>query len=159
MSKEATTHARQQQVQGLLLPLSPRQVCDQLGLNWLEANQLYAAGLLSFSPEAVKAMDDSQEAELFFIGTLVAAGCDNAMLTRLLAKLERPYSYRFSHLYYDWPSESWRGFPEPPEEPDPDQVLGDRISSLEEDGDIIALHDIQDNVAAAISRLKSNLPS
>jgi len=88
----------------------------------------------------VKALDERREVELRFVGALVAAGCENAMLTRLLAPLEKPYCYRPDRVYYDWSSRSWRLLPEPPEEPDPDQILSDWISSLEEAGDIGTLH-------------------
>jgi hypothetical protein len=145
--------ARVENVQGLLLPLSPRELCEQLGVNWWASTQLFAVGLLSFDPEKVQILDERQEVELRFLGALVAAGCDPTMLTRLLAGLEKPYCYRPDRVYYDWASKSWRLLPMPPEEPDPDHVLDGWISSLEEDADISTLQEIQDRVAAAIARL------
>ena len=146
--------ARVEHVQGLLLPLSPRDLSEQLGLNWWASTQLFATGLLSFDPEKVQKLDEQQEVELRFLGAMVAAGCDPAMLTRLLAGLVKPYCYRPNRVYYDWASQSWSLLPTPPEEPDPDQVLDGWISSLEEDGEISTLQDIQDRAAAAIARLR-----
>ena len=149
-------------MRGLLLPFSARHVCGQIGINWWAATQLHLAGLLSFNPEAVEALDERQEVELRFVGALVAAGCDNAMLARLLATLEKPYCYRPDRVFYDWSSQSWRLLPEPPEEPeepDPEQILDDWISSLEEAGDVSTLQAIQDRATEAICRLRSNAPS
>jgi hypothetical protein len=63
--------ARVEHLQGLLLPLSPHQMCDHLRLNWWAAMQLHTA-----------------------------------ILTRLLAGLEKPYCYRPNRVYYDWASHS-----------------------------------------------------
>ena len=143
--------ARVENLQGLLLPFAPRELCEQLGLNWWASTQLFAVGLLSFDPEKVQKLDERQEIELRFLGALVAAGCDPAMLTRLLAGLERPYCYRPDRLYYDWSSQSWALLPKAPEEPDPDQILDDWLSTLAEGDDLAALQDIQERVAATIA--------
>jgi hypothetical protein len=150
--------ARVQAIQGLLLPQPPRQVCDEIGLNWWAAAQLHVAHFLSFNPQAVEALDERQEVELRFVGALVAAGCDHAMLTRLLATLDKPYCYRPGRLYYDWASQSWRPLPEPPqepEEPDPNQMVCDWISALEEHRDITTLQGIQERATDAIRRLQT----
>lgn len=148
--------ARVQDTQGLLLPFTPQEVCDQIGLNWWAAGQLHTAGFLSFNPEAVEKLDERQEVELRFLGVLVSAGCDQTMLTRLLSGLERPYCYRLGWVYYEWPSQSWRLLPQPPDEPDPDEVLGDWIASLEHKGDVSTLQDIQARVTEALNRLGSS---
>ena len=118
-------------MQGMLLPQSPRQVCEHLGLNWWAATQLHLAGVLSFNPEVVETLDERQEVELRFVGALIAAGCDNAMLARLLANLEKPYCYRPDRVYYDWTTQSWRLLPEPPEDLGPEEALSSWIASLE----------------------------
>jgi hypothetical protein len=157
--QSAVSGARVEAIQGLLLPLAPRQLCEQIGLNWWAAGQLHVAGFLSFNPEAVERLDERQEVELRFVGALVAAGCEHAMLTRLLAGLEKPYCYRPGRVYYDWAAQSWQLLPEPPEEPekpDPDEVLSDWISSLEEDADADTLQHIKDKATAALTRLGSS---
>jgi len=143
--------ARVEDSQGLLLPCSPHEVCDQLRLNWWAAAQLHKAGLLSFDPATTEKLDERQEVELRFLGALVASGCDHAMLTRLLAGLEKPYCYRPNRLYYDWSSQSWALLPKAPEEPDPDQILDDWLYALAEDDDVATLQDIQERVAATIA--------
>src|SRR5262245_41851132 len=94
--------ARVASAQHLLFPNTPRGVCDEVGLNWWAAIKLYDDGWLSFAPEVVSRLDESQEAELRFVGALVVAGCDRPMLAALLSGLPKPYAYHGSRLYYDW---------------------------------------------------------
>ena len=104
--------ARANNAQQLLLPNTPRAACEQMGLNWWAALKLWDGGWLSFNPDATPHLDDAQEAELRFIGSLVIGGCNTAMLTALLGGLRKPYSYDGSRLYYDWSANRWRLWPE-----------------------------------------------
>ena len=97
----------------LRFPYSPRAICDEIGLNWWAAIKLYEDGWLSFSPENTSRLDERQEAELRFVGSLVLAGCDRSMLAALLATLPKPYAYHGSRLYYDWAARHWRLLPDP----------------------------------------------
>src|SRR2546430_12778899 len=87
--------------------------CDEIGLNMWAALKLYEDGWLSFCPESTPRLDEAQEAELRFVGSLVQAGCDRPMLTMLLGSLPKPYAYRPGRLYYDWTVRHWRLLPEP----------------------------------------------
>jgi hypothetical protein len=49
-----------------------------------------------------------REAELVFLGTLVAAGCTRPVLRALLRGLERPYCYDIARIFYDWSAGRWR---------------------------------------------------
>src|SRR2546422_10788685 len=74
-------HARVSAPQQLLFPVTPRSTCDEIGLNMWAALKLYEDGWLSFCPESTPRLDEAQEAELRFVGSLVQAGCDRPMLT------------------------------------------------------------------------------
>jgi hypothetical protein len=149
--------ARFWQVQLSMFPLTPRQVCERIGLNWLAACQLHAAGWLSFDPRRVNRLDEAQEAELQLVGSLVVAGCDAEMLSRLLHGLRRPYQYRPGTIYLDWASACWRLLPVA-KEPDPPQVFADWIDSLKESCDRGQLEDIARDVAAALKSLPLEAP-
>src|SRR3954468_4183420 len=71
--------------QQLLFPTTARSVCDEIGLNWWAALKLHEDAWLSFIPDSAARLDESQETELRFVGSLVVAGCDRAMLSTLLA--------------------------------------------------------------------------
>lgn len=88
--------------------MSPAVLCERIGVNWMTALSLHGQGWLSFDPKEVDRMTLSQKAELFFVGSLVAAGCDGAMLRRLLRGLRKPYAYRIGRVYYDWENQCWR---------------------------------------------------
>src|SRR6266704_6701585 len=79
--------------QQLLFPFSPRAICDEIGLNWWAVLKLYEDGWLSFSPEGTPRLDERQEAELRFVGSLVMAGCNRAILASLLSSMPKPYAY------------------------------------------------------------------
>src|ERR1051326_5728058 len=110
----ARVSARQQ----LLLPATPRAICEEIGLNFWAALKLHEDGWVSFSPETTLHIDEAQEAELRFIGSLVLTGCDRGMLTRLLADLPKPYAYDLKRLYYDWSGQRWRALPDPRAHPE-----------------------------------------
>ena len=84
--------------QQLLFPANPRAVCQEMGLNWWAALKLHEDGWLSFAPANTTRLDEAQEAELRFVGSLVVAGCDRNMLSTLLAGLPKPYAFPVNKL-------------------------------------------------------------
>lgn len=90
---------------------NPRAVCAALGINWKEAQDLFRGGFLSFDPQRVSLLDESQDAELVFVGTLVALHCTGECLRELLGSLRRPYSYDLRRIFFDWSARQWHLFP------------------------------------------------
>lgn len=146
--------ARVAVAQQLLFPSNPRAVCDELGLNWWAALKLYEDGLLSFSPEHSLRLDEAQEAELRFIGTLVTAGCDRDMLRVLLAGLSKPYAYELKRLYFDWQSRHWRLLPDPCSYPE--SAFTDWLELLVQTGDVGSLTGIVELTQDALARIRSS---
>jgi hypothetical protein len=72
--------ARASAAQQLLLPNTTAAACRQIGLDWWVALNLWDDEWLSFDPTATPHLDEAQEAELLFVGSLVAGGCSPAML-------------------------------------------------------------------------------
>lgn len=120
--------ARVTAAQQLLFPANPRAVCEQMGLNWWAALKLHEDDWLSFSPDKTPRLDEAQEAELRFVGSLVTAGCDRGMLAILLDGLPKPYAYDASRLYYDWTARRWRLLPDP--HAHPEAVFTDWLENL-----------------------------
>lgn len=113
-----------------LFPLSARNVCRSMGLNWLTAIQLYKDGFLSFNPVTAKNMDSAQEAELKFLGSLIIAGCNKEMLQKLVRYLKKPYRYRHKSMYYDWVSQRWFLLPQVEEDEGEEDSFESWIESL-----------------------------
>ncbi|RME68808.1 MAG: hypothetical protein D6781_10090 [Verrucomicrobia bacterium] len=96
------------------VPLFARDIavlCEEIELPRREITRLFRDGFLSFDPAGVGELDESAEAEVRFLGGLVAAGCPRAMLRVLLRDLRKPYSYDLDRLYYDWKGGRWRLLP------------------------------------------------
>ncbi len=144
--------ARVSSAQQLLFPASPQTMCADLGLNWWAAVKLFDDGWLSFSPETTNLLDDAQEAELRFVGSLVLAGCDQVMLSVLLGSLPRPYAYDIKRIYFDWMARRWRVLPDPSAHPE--AAFTDWLEALVKQRDIESLSGIGELAQDALSRLR-----
>jgi len=144
--------ARVAAAQQLLFPAHPRKLCEEIGLNWWAVLKLYEDGWLSFPPEHTPQLDEAQEAELRFIGSLVLAGCDRNMLTLLLADLPKPYAYDMRRLFFDWTSRCWRLLPDP--QAYPETTFADWLELLVKRGDVGSLVGIGELARDALVRLK-----
>lgn len=144
--------ARVGTAQQLLFPSTPRDVCDQVGLNWWAALKLFEDGWLSFSPEETLVLDEAQEAELRFVGGLVVGGCDRGMLGALLGNLPKPYAYRGELIYFDWSARRWRLIPQP--DPHPEAAFSDWLETLVENGDLGSLTGILELARDGLARVR-----
>ena len=142
--------------QQLLFPANPRALCEQMGLNWWAALKLHEDGWLSFFPPATPRLDELQEAELRFVGSLVIAGCDQSMLPLLLGDLQRPYAYDLSRLYYDWANRRWRLLPDP--RAHPEDTFAEWLDTLVGSRDASSLAGILELGQDALARLRLQTP-
>ena len=138
--------------QQLLFPANPRALCEQMGLNWWTALKLHEGGWLSFNPAATERLDEVQEAELRFVGSLIIAGCDHSMLPLLLGGLQKPYAYDGSRLYYDWASRRWRLLPDP--QAHPEDTFAEWLAALVASGDTGSLAGILELGQDALARVR-----
>jgi len=145
--------ARVTAAQQLLFPANARAVCGQMGLNWWAAVKLHEDGWLSFAPTNTLQLDEAQEAELRFIGSLVTGGCDRGMLAILLDRLPKPYAYDATRIYYDWSERRWRHLPDP--RTHPEALFTDWLEELVECGDISSLSGILELAQDSLSRVRN----
>ena len=136
--------------QGLFAFYSPREIAESIGLDWWAALKLYDDGWLSFNPALEQIDDAGKEEEFVFLGSLVAAGCDPPMLTKLLAGLSKPYRYDLNRAYYDWRQQEWRSLPQIPS---PEDSLASWVAELVEQGDVGTLSEIMETAREALSGL------
>ena len=156
LSDDDLQSARVTAAQQLLFPANPRGVCQEMGLNWWAALKLHEDGWLSFSPENTPRLDEAQEAELRFVGSLVIAGCDRNMLAVLLSGLPKPYAYDVRRLYYDWFARGWRLLPDP--QANPEAQFTDWLETLVQGGDTSTLTGIGELAHDALSRVHGESP-
>ncbi len=148
--------ARVSAAQQLLFPASPRAVCDEMGLNWWAVLKLHEDGWLSFQPETTPRLDEAQEAELRFVGSLVIAGCDSSMLGVLLNGLAKPYAYDVKRLFYDWSARRWRLLPDLYS--NAEAAFADWLEALVQKGDIDSLAGIGELAQDALLRVRVQAP-
>ncbi len=148
--------ARVAAAQQLLFPASPRSVCDEMGLNWWAVLKLHEDGWLSFSPENTPRLDEAQEAELRFVGSLVIAGCDRGMLATLLGGLAKPYAYDVRRLFFDWSARRWRVLPDL--HSDAEAAFADWLDVLVQKGDVNSLTGIGELAQDALLRVQVQAP-
>ncbi len=137
--------------QQLLFGPNPQVLCDEIGLSWARALDLYRDGFLSFSPSMVQRLDETQETELRFLGALSRAGCDRQMLSRLLRGLSYPYSYDISQIYFSLEEGQWRMLPE--KNSDPETALTEWLDVLVRNNDVETLAGIVELAREALHRL------
>ena len=147
-ASEDVSDARVVAVQGEFFPTSPREVGARIGLNWWAAVKLHETGWLSFDPQKISKLAEDQEAELMFVGSLVAGGCDDAMLEQMLAGLEKPYRYRAHQMFFDWVAKTWRLLPVP-KEPDAEAVFSDWLAELVDAGETSKIEELKEAILAA----------
>ncbi len=133
-------------------PVSPTGLCERIGLNWQAAVWLHEKGWLSFDPQAVPEMSSSQDAELRFVGILVATGCGEPMLTVMLRDLTKPYAYRIDKMYFAWEDRTWRILPD---EAENRRRVERWIDELEESASLDSLESLRGQVEKAIREVQS----
>lgn len=153
---ESPELARVTAAQRLLFPSAPRAVCEEMGLNWWTVVKLHEDGWLSFPPQGTVRLDEQQEAELRFVGSLVLRGCDRNTLPILLSGLQKPYAYDLRRLYYDWSSGQWR--PLPDLHSHPETMFTEWLDRLIEEKDVGILNGIEELTRDALWRVKAAYP-
>lgn len=128
----------------LLITVKPRELAEQIGLDWWVAKKLYDDGWLSFDPDATEITDEGMYDEFTFLGSLVTAGVDPYLLEKLLKDLERPYQYSISQMSYNWVERKWCA------EPSPEEVVDQLLADCVRDNDAETLFGLQRNVQNAL---------
>jgi hypothetical protein len=150
VSDDSPEAARSSRGQQLLFSTFARQVCGDIGLNWWAAVKLWDDGWLSFDPVTTAQLDEAQESELRFLGSLIAAGCEPDFLKRLLDTLHKPYSYAIGEIYFDWYARRWRMLPKPKPTPDREVIFSSWVEELAGEEDIESLQQLAAQIEDAM---------
>ena len=149
-------HARadHDQHQLSLFPTRVDQVLESVGVTIAEARRLFDRDWLSFDVVAEAELSPAEEAELRFLSCLVAAGCDDVMLGRLLGGLRRPFAYDLSRMFYNWSRRRWEV---PPPEPEANDVIQAHLGEAIADRDPLAIKAVIDMASQAMADLVHEL--
>ena len=146
--------ARVSSTQPLLIPATPRETCRSIPLDWWAALKLWDDGLLSFNPETTAHLNEHEHAELFFIGSLVAAGSEPAFLNQILTDLSKPYAYQINLIYFDWFRRRWRLIPQPPSSDKREKMFSEWVQELEEARDVDTLEQMAGHIDYTLRELQ-----
>ena len=132
-----------------LFPELATDVCAEIGLNWLAAQQLAADGVISSLPIDGGELEPGVATELRFVGAMVVAGCDRRTLNLLLSDLPAPYRYDHRTIYYNWQAAEWQQIQQQ-EQPEP--TIDELLEQLAEDEDIDELERLRERIDAMAAR-------
>ena len=93
--------------QGSLFKKTRTEFLNDVGVDLRTLKQWYELNLLSFNPEKLDIFDERELEETKFIKTLMRSGLSFEKVTNMLAKLNKPYCYNFSEMFWDFEEEAW----------------------------------------------------
>lgn len=94
-----------------LFTLSWQEVAAKYGCTDHHASVLFHEGLLSYDPQTLTTLQETQAEELRFLKTLVFdSGLSRSYARAMLAQLRRPYCYSLYAIYWDFADNRWKEF-------------------------------------------------
>jgi hypothetical protein len=75
----------------------------------------YKSGYLSFDPAKKNEFTEIEFQEFRFIATLFKSGISLISIEKLLEKLQKPYAYDVTKIYFNWVKREWEYLPDKPE--------------------------------------------
>lgn len=127
--------------QDTLFPYELVEILNKHSLSIATVTQLYEDDYLSFDPSEKSELNAFEYYELDFVCSLFTSGMSLDSIKTLLSKLNKPYCYDISKVYFDFNSKNWALIPVP-EEPD----FEDLINNIIEDEDFDRLEEIKDRL-------------
>jgi len=109
----------------------------------------YQSGYLSYDPLAYDELDEGQEIEFHFIGSLFKSGLSLKSVETLLARLEKPYRYDLQTVYFDFLKNDWEYQPTIPE-------VGEQVEYLIWDKEVDVLLEIKERIEEYLDDLEEN---
>lgn len=116
--------------QDSLFPYDLTETLNKHSLSIASITQLYEDAYLSFNPSAKSELNAFEYYELDFVCSLFTSGMSLDSIKTLLSKLDKPFSYNISNVYFDFKSKDWQKIPVPAE-----PVIEDLINNLIEEED------------------------
>jgi hypothetical protein len=103
----------------------------------------HGKGWLSFDPAGITQCDDKERVEVRFVKGIAHSGLSDAMVDRLLSRLERPYCYDPAETFFSFVDDRWVSLPPQPDE----SIIADQyIDGLAEGKDWEALQKLQNKI-------------
>lgn len=123
---------------------------EKRGCGKHQAELLFGLGLLSFSSSEIKEFEEYELNELIFLKTLYFdSGLPKENVLAMLSGLEKPYSYSFGEIYWDFHQKEWRYLPMP-EQPEIEEL----VDQLAEDENFDRLEMVKKSIELILEELE-----
>lgn len=130
----------------------PWDEAETRGCSKHQAELLFSLGLLSFNPAGMKEFEEYELNELVFLKILYFdSGLPKENVLAMLAGLEKPYSYSFDKIYWDFAHKEWEYIPVP-EEPEIEEL----VNQLAEDEDFDHLKSVKESIESILKENESH---
>ncbi len=133
--------------QPTLFPSAMEEFVVEMGVSQDEMKRWCATGWLAFDPDTIRICDEAQRTEVQFVQALVRFGFSDAMVSRLLATLRKPYCYDPRETFYSFSRQGWVTVPP---EPDPTTLVVDGIEAMIQEEQWSELEVIRDRIEEAM---------
>ena len=131
--------------QDTLFPYELVEILNKHSLSIATVTQLYEDDYLSFDPSEKTELNAFEYYELDFVCSLFTSGMSLDSIKTLLSKLDKPYCYDISNVYFNFNSKDWEKIPVP-EEPE----VEDMINNLIEEEDFERLEEVFNKIKTVI---------
>lgn len=131
--------------QDSLFPYDLVEILSKHSLSIASVTQFYEDEYLSFDPSEKTELNAFEYYELDFVCSLFTSGMSLDSIKTLLSKLDKPYCYDISNVYFNFNSKDWEKIPVPAE-----PEIEDLINNLIEEEDFERLVAIQVRVKEAL---------
>lgn len=132
-----------------LFPYNTNEILNELSVSLAAATQLFEGGFLSFDPAEIEELNALEYYELYFVCRLFNSGLSSESVKTLLSKLDKPYCYDITKVYYAFKNKEWEMIPIP-EEPSIEEL----IDNIIEDEDHERLKEIYNWITKIIEENK-----
>ncbi len=98
-------------LQNTLFKTSKKEVIENYKISEIEASKWYKLNYLNFDFDSLDEFEESQFLQIIFINKLIVSCKNETVFTYLLSKLQKPYSYSYNKIYFDFFEDEWKELP------------------------------------------------
>jgi len=118
-----------------------------------QAELLFGLGLLSFNPAEVRELEEYELNEVIFLKTIYFdSGLPKENVLAMLSGLEKPYSFSFDEIYWDFSRKEWQYLPVELEQLEIEEL----VDQITEEEDFDRLKSVKESIESILKENKSS---